>query len=124
MRWSDELPRSLTNALFGQLDASFPHPQPRTLMSEPTRLLIRGVSNHIIWLSTKDYGKDEMRQRLSTLLSIPANDILENVPVPVDSIFVSNQFADKSGSEELIVNQLVDSFALSDQQGKQYRFVG
>jgi acetyl-CoA acetyltransferase len=72
----------------------------------------------------KDYGKDNMKQRLSQLLSIPANDLLRRVPVPIDSIFVSSQFADKSGAEELVVNQLVDSLSISDHQGKQYRLAG
>jgi acetyl-CoA acetyltransferase len=72
----------------------------------------------------EDYADDDIAQRLSHLLSVPANKILERVAVPVDSIFVSNQLPDKSGAEELIVNQLVDSLSLSDHRGRQYRLNG
>jgi acetyl-CoA acetyltransferase len=64
------------------------------------------------------YSQAEITRPLSKLLSVPANDILREVPVPIDAVFVSNQFPDNDRGEELVVNQLVDSLRWYDQRNK------
>jgi acetyl-CoA acetyltransferase len=93
-------------------------------MSDPIYLHFAARSKSYGYTTEHGYSKKEMQRSLSRLLSIPANDILQSVPVPIDAIFVSNQLPGQDGSEELVVNQLADSLFLSDHHGKQYRLSG
>lgn len=93
-------------------------------MTDPVYIHMAARSKSYGYKPEHGYSREEMRRSLSCLLSIPANDILRSVPVPIDAIFVSNQLPDKGDLEELTVNQLADSLSLSDQRGKQYRLSG
>jgi acetyl-CoA C-acetyltransferase len=93
-------------------------------MSDPIWIHAAARSKSYGYKIEHGYSIEEIRRPVSRLLSVPASDILRAVPVPIDAIFVSNQIPDRSGSEELVVNQLVDSLSCDDQSGKQLRLNG
>ena len=93
-------------------------------MSDPIYIHMGARSKSYGYIPEQGCDEQEILWTLSRLLAIPANDILQRVPVPVDAIFVSNQLPGQEGSEELVVNQLADSLILSDHHGKQYRLSG
>lgn len=87
-------------------------------MAEPTPIYIHAASRtpSFGYKPEHGYSPAEISRTLSRLLSVPAMDILQSIPVHIDAIFVSNQFSDSDGAEELVVNRLVDSLSWHDRR--------